>query len=166
MRLSQPQCCDNIFLKNSKSHDILLTFIFSPCHMKSIPSSCLPLDHIQTLLGPIQLTVEPTFTMRAFIATALCPLVACYTIQPFNTTSKSSNTTIDTTSCISTADAILIANGFGQILSNFSMSFGDILIADDYVDQSDSVATLMHSPNLLASDVQSPLSPFVFTHIY
>ncbi|THY29445.1 hypothetical protein D6D01_03544 [Aureobasidium pullulans] len=91
--------------------------------------------------------------MRAFIATALCPLVACYTIQPFNTTSKSSNTTIDTTSCISTADAILIANGFGQILSNFSMSFGDILIANDYVDQSDSVATLMHSPNLLASDL-------------
>ncbi|THX55634.1 hypothetical protein D6D06_04800 [Aureobasidium pullulans] len=93
--------------------------------------------------------------MRAFIATALCPLVACYTIQPFNTTSKSPNTTISssTTSCISTADAILIANGFGQILSNFSMSFGDILIADDYVDQSDSVATLMHSPNLLASDL-------------
>ncbi|THX16723.1 hypothetical protein D6D13_01333 [Aureobasidium pullulans] len=93
--------------------------------------------------------------MRAFIATVLCPLVACYTIQPFNTTSKSSNTTISssTTSCISTADAILIANGFGQILSNFSMSFGDILIADGYVDQSDSVATLMHSPNLLASDL-------------
>ncbi|THW71180.1 hypothetical protein D6D19_07398 [Aureobasidium pullulans] len=88
----------------------------------------------------------------------LCPLVACYTIRPFNTTLKSSNTT---TSCISTADAILIANGFGQILSNFSMSFGDILIADGYVDQSDSVATLMHSPNLLASDAQSLLSPLL-----
>lgn len=53
MHLSQPQCCDNIFLKNSKSHDILLTFIFSPCHIKSVPSSSLPFDHIQTLLGPI-----------------------------------------------------------------------------------------------------------------
>lgn len=38
------------------------------------------------------------------------------------------------------------------------MSWGDILIADGYTDQSDSVATLMHSPNVVASDVSSILS--------
>lgn len=59
--------------------------------------------------------------------------------------------------CISAADAVLVADGFGQVLSNFSMSWGDILIADGYTDQSDSVATLMHSPNVVASDVSSNL---------
>ncbi|KAI5209187.1 hypothetical protein AUEXF2481DRAFT_5138 [Aureobasidium subglaciale EXF-2481] len=93
--------------------------------------------------------------MRTSIAAAVCPfmgLVFC-TAQPFNNiTSKATNNT-STTSCISPADAILIANGFGQILSNFTTSWGDVLIADDYIDQSDSVATLMHSPNVLASDL-------------
>ncbi|CAD0109953.1 unnamed protein product [Aureobasidium uvarum] len=88
--------------------------------------------------------------MRAFSATALCPLLAHCAAQPFNSTSsKLANTTSYETPCISSADAILIADGFGQILSNFSTSWGNILIADGYVDQSDSVATLMHSPNLL-----------------
>ena len=73
--------------------------------------------------------------------------------QPFNSSSTRFSNSTDTISCISSADAILIADGFGQILSNFSMSWGNNLIADGYVDQSDSVATLMHSPNLLASDV-------------
>ncbi|KAI4720707.1 hypothetical protein E4T48_03067 [Aureobasidium sp. EXF-10727] len=92
--------------------------------------------------------------MRASIATALCPLLAHCAAQPFNTTSsKLANTTSNDTPCISSTDAVLIANGFGRILSNFSTSWGDTLIADGYVDQSDSVATLMHSPNLLASDL-------------
>ncbi|KAI4842776.1 hypothetical protein E4T45_08911 [Aureobasidium sp. EXF-8846] len=92
--------------------------------------------------------------MRTSIATVICPLMALgAAAQPFNgKSSKLSNTTAST-SCISTVDAVLIADGFGQILSNFSTSFGDILIADGYVDQSDSVATLMHSPNLIASDL-------------
>ncbi|CAD0099393.1 unnamed protein product [Aureobasidium mustum] len=92
--------------------------------------------------------------MRVFVATVLCPLVAHCAAQPFNSTSsKLSNSTSNSTSCISAADAVLIADGFGQILSNFSTSFGDILIADGYTDQSDSVATLMHSPNVIASDL-------------
>jgi hypothetical protein len=94
--------------------------------------------------------------MRASIATAICPLLALCAAQPFDGKSSKFSNTTHSTSCISPADAILIANGFGQILSNFSMSFGDTFIADDYVDQSDSVATLMHSPNLLASDVRFP----------
>jgi hypothetical protein len=97
--------------------------------------------------------------MRTSIATTVWPLMALCAAQPFNgKSSKPSNTTAST-SCISAADAVLIADGFGQILSNFSTSFGDNLIADGYVDQSDSVATLMHSPNLVASDVCLP-SPF------
>ena len=103
--------------------------------------------------------------MRTSITAAFCSLMALCAAQPYNiTSSKLSNTTTTTsTFCISTADAILIANGFGQILSNFSTSFGDTLIADGYVDQSDSVATLMHSPNLLASDVCLPLFPLPFS---
>lgn len=94
--------------------------------------------------------------MRTSIAAVICPLMALCAAQPFNgKSSKLSNTTAST-SCISAADAVLIADGFGQILSNLSTSFGDILIADGYVDQSDSVATLMHSPNLIASDVCLP----------
>ncbi|KAK6008592.1 hypothetical protein QM012_000495 [Aureobasidium pullulans] len=92
--------------------------------------------------------------MRTFIFTFLCLLAAYCAAQPFGPTSvKLANATSDSTSCISTADAVLVANGFGQILSNFSTSWGDILIADGYTDQSDSVATLMHSPNLVASDL-------------
>lgn len=92
--------------------------------------------------------------MRAFIATVLCPLVAHCAAQPSSRTfSKLAKTSSDNTSCISAADAVLVAEGFGQILSNFSMSWGDVLIADGYTDQSDSVATLMHSPNVVASDV-------------
>jgi hypothetical protein len=94
--------------------------------------------------------------MRASITTVACSLAALCAAQPFNGKSSKFPNTTHSTSCISPADAILIANGFGQILSNFSMSFGDNLIADDYTDQSDSVATLMHSPNLLASDVRFP----------
>lgn len=96
--------------------------------------------------------------MRAFLATLLCPLVAHCAAQPFNSTSsKLSNSTSNSKSCISAADAVLIADGFGQILSDSSTSFGDILIADGYTDQSDSVSTLMHSPNVIASDVSSLL---------
>jgi hypothetical protein len=97
--------------------------------------------------------------MRASIATAICPLVALCAAQPLNGSSSRFSNTTDSTSCISSADAILIADGFGQILSNFSMSWGDSIIADGYVDQSDSVATLMHSPNVLASDVRPPSPP-------
>ncbi|KAG9846245.1 hypothetical protein KCU98_g6158, partial [Aureobasidium melanogenum] len=94
--------------------------------------------------------------MRAFIATVLCPLVAHCTAQPFHSTSsKLADTTSENASCISAADAVLVANGFGQILSNFSTSWGDVLIADGFTDQSDSVATLMHSPNVVASDLGS-----------
>ncbi|KAH0354552.1 hypothetical protein KCU81_g1111, partial [Aureobasidium melanogenum] len=94
--------------------------------------------------------------MRTFIAAALYPLVALCAAQPFHSTSsKLAKTTFDSASCISAADAVLVANGFGQILSNFSTSFGDILIADGYTDQSDSVSTLMHSPNVVASDLGS-----------
>lgn len=97
--------------------------------------------------------------MRASTATAICPLVALCAAQPFSGSSSRFFNITDSASCISSADAVLIADGFGQILSNFSMSWGDNLIADGYVDQSDSVATLMHSPNVLASDVRPP-SPF------
>jgi len=97
--------------------------------------------------------------MRTAIATAIYSLMALCAAQPFTGKSSRFSNTTDSTSCISTADAILIADGFGQILSNFSMSWGDNLIADGYVDQSDSVATLMHSPNLLASDVCWPFFP-------
>jgi hypothetical protein len=102
--------------------------------------------------------------MRTSLASALCYLITHCTAQPTN--SKLSNSTVPTTNetitCISPADAILIANGFGHILSNFSMAFGDTLIAEGYTDQSDSVATLSHSPNLVASDVclHYPLVPF------
>jgi hypothetical protein len=85
--------------------------------------------------------------------------VALCAAQPLNGSSSRFSNTTDSTSCISSADAILIADGFGQILSNFSMSWGDSIIADGYVDQSDSVATLMHSPNVLASDVRPPSPP-------
>lgn len=96
--------------------------------------------------------------MRTFIAAALYPLVALCAAQTFySTSSKLAKTTFNSASCISAADAVLVANGFGQILSNFSTSFGDILIADGYTDQSDSVSTLMHSPNVVASDVSPSL---------
>jgi hypothetical protein len=127
----------------------LISFLVS---LLSVPSTRQPqTHHCPSFIQPR----PPTIKMRASIITVTCPLLALCAAQPFDgKSSKLSNTT--STSCISPADATLIANGFGQILSNFSMSFGDVLIADDYVDQSDSVATLMHSPNLLASDVCSP----------
>ena len=101
--------------------------------------------------------------MRASIITAICSLMALCAAKPFNGKSTKFSNTTDSASCISAADAVLIADGFGQILSNFSTAFGDNLIADGYVDQSDSVATLMHSPNLVASDVRppSPLPPLL-----
>lgn len=102
--------------------------------------------------------------MRAFIAAALYPLAALCIAQPFqSTSSKLAKTTFDSASCISAADAVLVANGFGQILSNFNTSFGDILIADGYTDQSDSVSTLMHSPNVVPSDVS--FHPLIQSHL-
>ncbi|KAG9561478.1 hypothetical protein KCU71_g7101, partial [Aureobasidium melanogenum] len=91
--------------------------------------------------------------MRAFIATILCLVAHCTAFH--STSSELANTTSHSTFCISAADAVLVANGFGQILSNFSTSWGDVLIADGFTDQSDSVATLMHSPNVVASDLGS-----------
>jgi hypothetical protein len=123
---------------------------------------CIPSirQHQSPLSQPVNPTQLPKINMRASITTVACSLAALCAAQPFDSKSSKFSNTTASTSCISPADAILIANGFGQILSNFSMSFGDTLIADDYVDQSDSVATLMHSPNLLASDVRFPsLSP-------
>jgi len=134
--------------------------LFLPCYIYHI-SFLFPQSIIPSSIWSVNfIRSNQSSTMRASIATATFSLTALCAAQPYNiTSSKLSNTTTTSTSCISTADAILIANGFGQILSNFSTSFGDTLIADGYVDQSDSVATLMHSPNLLASDVCLPLAP-------
>jgi hypothetical protein len=153
--IDQPRCRDGTYvLENSKSGHSLDSFLPLYIFHLSLLSFLQP-DNIKTIIPVCHPIQHLTVKMRASIITAIYPLLALCAAQPFDgKSSKFSNTT--SPSCISPADAILIANGFGQILSNFSMSFGDTLIADDYVDQSDSVATLMHSPNLLASDVCSP----------
>lgn len=91
---------------------------------------------------------------------ALSTLLSLSKAEYYNATLPTNTTS----TCISHADAHLIASGFGEILSNYNETFGNKLIAEGYVDQSDSVATLIHTPNLLASNVfhaHSPLlSPF------
>jgi len=47
--------------------------------------------------------------------------------------------------CLCDSDADVIANDFAQLISNFSQSFADQVLAPDYTDQSDSVNTLIDS---------------------
>lgn len=47
--------------------------------------------------------------------------------------------------CLCDSDADVIANDFAQLISNYSASFANLVLADDFIDQSDSVNTLIDS---------------------
>jgi hypothetical protein len=47
--------------------------------------------------------------------------------------------------CLCDSDADVIANDFAQLISNFTTTFANEVLADDYTDQSDSVNTLIDS---------------------
>jgi hypothetical protein len=55
--------------------------------------------------------------------------------------------------CISTADASLIATSFGLTISNYTEALAVQLFTNNFTDQSDSVNTLIHEPGLQAKDV-------------
>jgi hypothetical protein len=45
--------------------------------------------------------------------------------------------------CLCDSDADVIANDFAQLISNYTAAFAEKVLADDYIDQSDSVNTLI-----------------------
>lgn len=47
--------------------------------------------------------------------------------------------------CLCDSDADVIGNDFAQLISNYSADFATKVLADDYIDQSDSVNTLIDS---------------------
>jgi hypothetical protein len=47
--------------------------------------------------------------------------------------------------CLCDSDAEVIGNDFAQLISNYSATFANEVIASDYTDQSDSVNTLIDS---------------------
>jgi len=47
--------------------------------------------------------------------------------------------------CLCDSDADIIANDFAQLISNYSASFAEAVLAPDYTDQADSVNTLIDS---------------------
>jgi hypothetical protein len=47
--------------------------------------------------------------------------------------------------CLCDSDADQIANDFAELISNFNETFAELVLADDYIDQSDSVNTLIDS---------------------
>ncbi|KAI4852139.1 hypothetical protein E4T44_01679 [Aureobasidium sp. EXF-8845] len=57
--------------------------------------------------------------------------------------------------CISTADASLIATSFGLTISNYTEALAVQLFTNNFTDQSDSVNTLIHEPGLQAKDLGS-----------
>lgn len=72
-------------------------------------------------------------------AAAFCfsPAVA----HPHNKTSCSSPS--EASFCLCDSDADVIGNDFAQLISNYSDAFAELVIADDYTDQSDSANTLI-----------------------
>jgi len=49
------------------------------------------------------------------------------------------------TFCLCDSDAEVIGNDFAQLISNYSATFANEVLANDYTDQSDSVNTLIDS---------------------
>ncbi len=47
--------------------------------------------------------------------------------------------------CLTDCDADVIANDFAQLISNYTESFAQLVLAENYIDQSDSVNTLIDS---------------------
>ena len=47
--------------------------------------------------------------------------------------------------CLTECDADVIANDFAQLISNYTQAFAELVLAENYLDQSDSVNTLIDS---------------------
>lgn len=68
--------------------------------------------------------------------------------------------------CLSNSQAEVIGDDFAQLISNYSAAFANIVLANDYTDQSDSVNTLIDS------GTESPIpvcanscERFIFAHL-
>jgi len=59
--------------------------------------------------------------------------------------------------CLCDSDADTIGNDFAQLISNYSSTFADQVLASDYTDQSDSVNTLIDSGTTGPIPVWCPL---------
>jgi hypothetical protein len=68
--------------------------------------------------------------------------------------------------CLCDSDAEVIGNDFAQLISNYSATFANEVIADDYTDQSDSVNTLIDSGTTSPIPVWHPLALQGYYHQY
>lgn len=93
-----------------------------------------------------------TKTMRSFLIACLASAATAFEHHPhpFGFPPHAS----ENYTCISSADAALIATKFGLTISNYTEALAVQLLSDDFTDQSDSVNTLIHEPGLVASDVR------------
>ncbi|KAI5264533.1 hypothetical protein E4T47_08742 [Aureobasidium subglaciale] len=100
--------------------------------------------------------------MRSYIITALVALATAHSPygNPGHHLYESKNATHSgNASCISDADASLIATSFGLTISNYTEALAVQLFTTNFTDQSDSVNTLIHEPGLQAQD----LGPLTFS---
>jgi hypothetical protein len=61
--------------------------------------------------------------------------------------------------CLCDSDADVIANDFAQLISNFSEEFAEKVLAEDFVDQSDSVNTLIDNGTTSPIPVRCQMRP-------
>ena len=63
------------------------------------------------------------------------------------------------TFCLCDSDADQIAQDFADLISNFNETFANLVLAEDYTDQSDSVNTLIDSGGVSPIPVRRAMRP-------